>query len=361
MKKRITYVLAAILCVMPLMNAGAREKIANGLEIDKTVHNFGDILLSDGAVSCSFTITNTGNKPRAIYGVYSSCGCTDVEWTKEPILPGKSGKISATYSNDEGPYPFEKTLTVYLSDVNSPVILRLRGVSRKKELPLEEAYPVHLGALGLRETEIKAGNMEQGMQKSDEIGIANLSSRPMKLSFENVSPQLSLRISENPVPAGKTAKISYTVKSDRQLWGKNHYWFTPVVNGVRQSPVSIWAITKENFSSLTKEEKAAAPRPMFKTSSFSIGKTKAGKKFEAAYEFANEGKTTLVIHKIDMDSDRLRLVSAPSAVKPGCKGTIKVLMDTDGMDSGEVLNIISVYTNAPTRPLVDLFITGWID
>ena len=38
----------------------AQEKIENGLEMDKTVHNFGDILLDSGPVSCEFTVKNTG-------------------------------------------------------------------------------------------------------------------------------------------------------------------------------------------------------------------------------------------------------------------------------------------------------------
>ena len=80
----------------------AREKIGSQLEVDKTVHNFGDIIHKSGPVSCSFTVTNTGNQPAVIYNVVSTCGCTNVEWTREPIRPGQSGKISVTYSNDEG-------------------------------------------------------------------------------------------------------------------------------------------------------------------------------------------------------------------------------------------------------------------
>ena len=85
---------------MTSFQLSAQVKLGEGLEADKTVHNFGDIKLDSGPVSCTFTLTNTSDKPIVIYQVVSSCGCTDVEWTKEPILPGKKGKISATYSND---------------------------------------------------------------------------------------------------------------------------------------------------------------------------------------------------------------------------------------------------------------------
>ena len=71
----------------------AQEKITDGLEIDKFVHNFGDILLDSGPVSCTFTLKNTGNKPVVIYNVTTTCGCTNVDWTKEPIRPGKTGTV----------------------------------------------------------------------------------------------------------------------------------------------------------------------------------------------------------------------------------------------------------------------------
>ena len=123
------------------MTSYAQERISEGLEIDKTVHNFGDIMLDSGPVSCTFTLKNTGSKPAVIYNVTTTCGCTDVEWTREPIRPGGSGKIAVTYSNDEGPYPFDKSLTVYLSDVKKPVLLKLRGVCMEKQKPLTELYP----------------------------------------------------------------------------------------------------------------------------------------------------------------------------------------------------------------------------
>lgn len=62
----------------------------------------------------------------------------------------ETGTISATYSNDEGPYPFDKTLTVYFSDVKKPVVLRLRGVVRAKKVPLTEIYKQRRGALALK-------------------------------------------------------------------------------------------------------------------------------------------------------------------------------------------------------------------
>ena len=109
------YIILTLLSFISLA-VSAQEKIGSNLEIDKSIHDFGDVMIDDGPVSCAFTVKNIGQSPAVIYNVVSSCGCTDVKWTREPLKPGDTGKISVTYSNDEGPYPFDKTLTVYFSD-----------------------------------------------------------------------------------------------------------------------------------------------------------------------------------------------------------------------------------------------------
>ena len=151
--------IAALALLLSCICAMAQHSVGDGLEFDKMVHNFGEIMHKSGPVSCTFTLKNTSSKPAVIYNVVSTCGCTDVKWTKEPIRPGQSGTVSVTYSNDEGAYPFDKNLTVYLSDVKKPVILKVRGVSIEKKRPVAELYPVHYGALGLKESLIKGGNL----------------------------------------------------------------------------------------------------------------------------------------------------------------------------------------------------------
>src|SRR5574344_1412375 len=87
------------------------------IKLDKTIHDFGDVLIADGALKCTFNITNISSAPIVIHNIISSCGCTTPQWTKEPIRPNESGTIEVVYSNDQGPYPFDKNLTVYISSI----------------------------------------------------------------------------------------------------------------------------------------------------------------------------------------------------------------------------------------------------
>lgn len=60
-----------------------------------------------------FTFTNTGKEPLIIQRVQASCGCTTPDWTKDPVAPGKTGMIKASYGTQGRPGNFEKSMTVF--------------------------------------------------------------------------------------------------------------------------------------------------------------------------------------------------------------------------------------------------------
>ena len=363
MKRKITIIAAVLLS---MLTGWAQEKIGNVLEIDKTIHNFGDIMLDSGPVSCTFTFKNISEKPVVVYNVVSSCGCTDVNWTKEPLRPGESGNVSVTYSNDEGPYPFDKTITMYVSDIKKPVLLKVRGVSLAKALPREVLYTVVYGPLAMKSASLKCGNLDQEEQKSDAVMVANLSNKPIQVTFGDVSDNLDIKVSPNPIPARGTAEMSYTVTASRDLWGKNRYWATPQIDGKayrnsnNDSRICVTAFTRENFSSMSEEERDKGPMPKFTTSTFQAGKIKKGETVHASFVMTNDGKSPFSVYKVDADAKCWSHSDIPSC-DPGQKIKFRVHIDTTNMPEGEMLTIVTLTTNCPLRPIINLFVAGWIE
>ena len=112
---------AAVIGLIP--QSGPRH--TTSLKFDKVVHNFGKILAGSGEKKCQFKYTNVSSEPVVINNILSSCGCSVPEWNKAPIRPGESGVITVTFLNDQGAYPFDKTLTVYVSSSPKPIQLRI--------------------------------------------------------------------------------------------------------------------------------------------------------------------------------------------------------------------------------------------
>lgn len=97
------------------------------MDFKRTEHNFGTIKEEIGAVSTQFEFTNTGKSPLIIQRVSASCGCTTPSYTKEPVLPGKKGTISATYSTVRRPGTFNKTIRVYTNVPDTVYVLTIKG------------------------------------------------------------------------------------------------------------------------------------------------------------------------------------------------------------------------------------------
>lgn len=125
--KRTLTILSAIL--LTCSAAFAQRDFDGVARFDATVHDFGKVDTRDGAVSCSFTVTNIGTEAFNILAVTTTCSCTSSTWTRASIAPGSEGKIDVSFTNDEGPYPFDKTLTVYLSAIEKPIVLHVKGTA----------------------------------------------------------------------------------------------------------------------------------------------------------------------------------------------------------------------------------------
>jgi len=82
-------------------------------------HDFG--VLQRGPVAMYvFEFTNTGNRPLNIINVTPSCGCTNVDWPKTPIMPGQKGKIQLGLKTEEQHGVFNKEVYIQSDAVNNP-------------------------------------------------------------------------------------------------------------------------------------------------------------------------------------------------------------------------------------------------
>ncbi len=128
--KRILYTIFFML--LPVMAAVAEESGALMSFVEKT-HDFGTIKEADGPVSHEFEFKNTGNSPLVIISASASCGCTRPEYPKEPIKPGKSGKIKVTYNPAGRPGEFDRSVKLKTNVKKKRYVLKITGVTIPKE------------------------------------------------------------------------------------------------------------------------------------------------------------------------------------------------------------------------------------
>jgi hypothetical protein len=103
----------------PVVNPNVKAKW------DKIVNDFGEI--EQGTPKeAQFTLTNEGKEPLLIQTAKAGCGCTNLKYSQEPILPGKSSIVAATY-NAAAIGQFNKSITVTTNADANPIVLMIKG------------------------------------------------------------------------------------------------------------------------------------------------------------------------------------------------------------------------------------------
>jgi hypothetical protein len=92
---------------------------------EEKTHNFGKIEQNLPVVH-EFQFSNTGKSPLVISAVKGSCGCTVTEYTKEPVAPGKSGIVKATF-NAKAMGSFNKSIRVTANVEGGAETLYIKG------------------------------------------------------------------------------------------------------------------------------------------------------------------------------------------------------------------------------------------
>ncbi|MBP7389017.1 MAG: DUF1573 domain-containing protein [Chitinophagales bacterium] len=111
------------------------------IKFQEEVYNFKEV--PEGPqVTHEFAFTNTGKEPLILTNVRASCGCTTPSWPKEPILPGKDGKILVTYNTQGRPGAFTKTITINSNADEANKVITIKGDVIKedpnKSVPMEQ-------------------------------------------------------------------------------------------------------------------------------------------------------------------------------------------------------------------------------
>lgn len=123
----------------PMVKELYLEKLT-GVQADKTVSlqtevSFDKVEIDFGSFQMSekkegkFVLNNVGKDLLVIRDVVTSCGCTKVAYSKQPLRPDETIEMTVRYEADELGV-FNKVITVYSNAVGSPHKLRVRGQVR---------------------------------------------------------------------------------------------------------------------------------------------------------------------------------------------------------------------------------------
>jgi hypothetical protein len=344
-----------------LILAAFAQQVGPNLSWDNPSHDFGEIKEEGGPVTYKFEFTNTGNQPLVITNVKPSCGCTSSDYTKEPVGPGAKGYVSATYNPQGRPGPFNKSITVTSNSEQATSTIRFTGKVLEKPKTKADLYPRQVGTLNLTTNHLSMMKVKNTEVKTDSIGMANLSDKPITVSFRNVPGYITVKAVPETLKPNQTGSIvvSYDGKKKND-WGFLMDKVTMALNGETNNnnfQLSISATIEEDFSQYSEGDLAKAPKIVFENTDYNFGTIKEGEKAAYAFVYKNEGKKDLIIRKTTTSCGCTVINSKKDVLKPGEKSEIKVTFNSAGRSKRQN-KTITLVTNDPLNPQVMLRISG---
>ena len=100
----------------------AQANPSTTIALSESAFSFGKLKKGDH-VEHVYEVTNTGKNPLIISQVKPGCGCTVPDYTQEPILPGKKGKITLKFDSSNFDGTVQKQAEVYANVEKAPIVL----------------------------------------------------------------------------------------------------------------------------------------------------------------------------------------------------------------------------------------------
>lgn len=341
------------------LNTAYAQSLAE-IKFEKMDHNFGKIKEDGGPANYNFNFKNTGNIPLIIQEVNASCGCTTPEWSKEPILPGKTGFIKVAFNPEQRPGVFTKSITVNANVPKSSRVLTISGDVIPRVMSLIHQYPVDFGKLRLISDELSFVKIKDTEVKTDTLHFYNPETSPVSVKFKIIPPYVSIKTIPAVIrPKSKGFFLITFNASKKPSFGyvTNRIYLSFNKEEKYDNAIKVSAVIEEDFSKLSEADLANAPQIEYNTRTFDFGEIPEGKKVDYTFQIKNKGKKDLIIRSVTATCGCTTGHPASNTIKPGGNTVMKVTFDS-AEKVGMQNKIITVISNDPGHATTILRVTG---
>lgn len=334
------------------------------ISFNNNSYDFGIIKEDDGSVNYDFEFVNSGKVPLIIQKVIASCDCATANWPKSPLEPGARRFIKVLFNPKNRPGTFDKTITVYSNADPSTVVLHIKGVVQQRLKTIDDVYNRVIGDFRFKNVHIPLDRVYVDKLKIDTLEFICISETPVKIGC-NIQklPHLNVKFIPETLKAKEKGLMIITYNAMiRNDWGLIIDRFNLTQNDklIPNGIVTISANIEENFSKLTDEQRASAPKLEIDKQNYDFGQLDEGQLVQNDFVFTNTGKTDLIIRKFKASCGCTTVEPADKVIKPGQSSSFKAVVRTEGF-SGRISKSITLISNDPMSPSVTVRIVGVIN
>jgi len=344
--KRLNSVAASLMLIC------AVTAYADGMRPLSTEYDFGVWSESQGKRTGEVKFINEGEEASFIARVRPSCGCTGADFTKEPVMPGDTARVSFTYDPAGRPGQFEKTVKVYTGEDQKLSVITIRGTIIGRPESLERDYPIETGAVRLASSRVDFGRVPPDRLRHDFIRAYNQTGDTIRTKIMDTPPQLEITVSSPEIPPGHYFSIGICLDTSKEPAPGYHEYSFDISDGNSDSPSIPITVSTEILTpadSLTPEQLADAPRLTLDPTEMTLKlRSKGSTPFR--FKITNTGRSILTVRDISSPDKNVKMEKWPVHLDPGASGWAQGRISATS--AGHC--ILKIHTSDPMRPEVEM-------
>ena len=332
----------------------AQEELNSALVFETYEWDFGQINEADGIVQHTFRFTNISNNPIQIDNVATSCGCTTVLYSTQPVAGGEYGELTVAFDPSRTEGRVLREVEIFTKDRRNYASLMITADVNPIPMGLEQIYP-HLlaGTIKTNAKRCNFGYVTQGESVTRVVRVANVGDKTARLSVVTTGNRYGMSV-ECPESIAPQDVVSIHITYDIGK-GKNHYGMARdtiwvVADGVQsQEPIVVNALRVEKF-----KESDNKPVMRIEPAYVDFGEKAPGKIYKKTIVIGNTGNADLIFRNVEPMEGTAISIETGQVIKPGKELKVTVAITNSNVPHMSTLGSINLTTNDPTRPFREL-------
>ena len=332
----------------------AQEELNSALVFETYEWDFGQINEADGIVQHTFRFTNISNNPIQIDNVATSCGCTTVLYSTQPVAGGEYGELTVAFDPSRTEGRVLREVEIFTKDRRNYASLMITADVNPIPMGLEQIYP-HLlaGTIKTNAKRCNFGYVTQGESVTRVVRVANVGDKTARLSVVTTGNRYGMSV-ECPESIAPQDVVSIHITYDIGK-GKNHYGMARdtiwvVADGVQsQEPIVVNALRVEKF-----KESDNKPVMRIEPAYVDFGEKAPGKIYKKTIVIGNTGNADLIFRNVEPMEGTAISIETGQVIKPGKELKVTVAITNSNVPHMSTLGSINLTTNDPTRPFCEL-------
>jgi hypothetical protein len=330
-------------------------------EVNKV--NLGTIFEEQGPQMAQFNFTHTQDSLFHIEKIWTDCGCTTAEYTKDTLSVGDQGIVKVIYDPTTSAGYFSRMIIVQGNLMGSLDTLYIEGTAIPKSSNPQLIYPEQRANLGFRLSKINMGEVFTNEPKIKEVEVYNFGDKSFyKDSLSYAGPDyirvIQLTDSIQPNDRGLLQfEYSGEKKNDLGFFEDQVQLFWKDSTLIR---IPVMANVFEYYAPFSKENLNLVPQLYIASKEINLKTISSDSPQIEMVSLNNRGREVLEIHKVQGNCECLTLEIPQTSINPGETLQLKIIFDPKGRKGIDQRNIY-VFSNDPVNPVQQIILKSRVE